>query len=324
MATSSIIPEVDISALFNKDSLPAERNSVKNQIKKACESIGFMTVVGHNVPRSVITSMLAAAREFMYLPIDAKMSAASQKWNPKSKNKYRGYWPSSVFGKEGFDITDYQYKGELNDAFCLYEENIFPPELSADSIKSICEYYDHLHALGVTLFRVIFECFGADSAIIERALERPNCLATQRINFYPEHGEDETAIEVSEGLRLACETHRDGSLLTVLYQDRIGGLQVQNPHDLTWHDVAFNTNAFVFNTGVGLQRLTNDHWKATSHRVLFNRVERISLPFFMEANWDFPIDSKYFFPEEERKYEVLQYGEYISNSNKNFKEYQRD
>ena len=276
MATCSIVPEIDISPLFNKDTLSAERHSVLSKVKEACESIGFMTVVGHNVQQSVISSMLAAAKEFMCLPSDTKICAASQKWNPTSKNKYRGYWPSSVFGKEGFDITDYRYKGELNDTFYLYEENIFPPELSAGSIKSICEYYDHLHALCVTLFKAIFECFVADLAIIERAFERPNSLSTQRINYYPPHGEEENAIEVTEeGLKLACETHRDGSILTVLYQDKSGGLQVQSPNDLTWHDVPFNANAFVFNTGVGMQRLTNDHWKATNHRVVFNRSEKI-------------------------------------------------
>ena len=325
MATSSIIPEIDISALINKDAVPAEKASVLCRIKEACESIGFMTVVGHNVPQGVISGMLAAAREFMYLPSDRKLCAASQKWNPASKNKYRGYWPSSVFGKEGLDICDYRYKGELNDTFCLYEENVFPPELSEASITSICSYYDHLYELGVKLFKCIFECFGAEPEIIERTFERPNSLCTQRINYYPEHDEDANPIEVTEeGLKLACETHRDGSLLTILYQDKSGGLQVQSPDDLTWHDVPFNANAFVFNTGVGLQRLTNDHWKATNHRVLLNRWERISLPFFMEAKWDFPIDSKYLFPKEERKYEVQKYGEYIASSNKHFKEYQRD
>ena len=325
MAIKNIIPEIDISPFLNKDSSPAERSSIIRQVAYALKSIGFLTIVGHNVPHTVIISMLQAAKEFMYLPNEAKLSVASQKWNPSSKNKYRGYWPSSVFGKEGLDLTDYRYKGQLKDVFHLYEENIFPTEFSEAGIKSIQDYYDHLHDLALALFKLIFECFGADTAVIEQGIERPHCLATLRINYYPEHAEHEEAIEMSpEGLKLACETHKDGSLLTILYQDKLGGLQVQSPNDLTWHDVPFNPNAFVVNTGVGLQRLTNDHWKATNHRVLFNRVERVSLPFFTEGTWDFPIDSKYLFPNEEPKYKIQLYGEYITNSNRSFKEYQRD
>ena len=323
MATKCIIPEIDISALFN-DSLEAEKKSVQDQIKYACESIGFMTIVGHNVPQDVITSMLEAAREFMYLPTDVKLSAASQKWNPSSKNKYRGYWPSSVFGKEGLDITDYKYKGELKDTFHLYEENAFPKEVSEKWLKSVHGYYDHLHRLGVTLLKNVFECFGSDTKRAEEALERPYSLLTLRINYYPEHKGDDEGVEISpEGYKLSCETHKDGSPFTILYQDSLGPLQVQSPHDLTWHDVPYNPNAFVVNTGVGLQRLTNDRWKATNHRVLFNTLERISIPAFIEFRWDFPLDPKYLCPDEKSNYDVQLYGEYITKSNKNFKEYQR-
>ena len=121
-------------------------------------------------------------------------------------------------------MTDYRYKGQLKDVFHLYEENVFPIGFSEAGIKSIQDYYDHLHDLALALVRLIFECFGGDLAVIERGIERPNCLATLRINYYPEHAENEEAIETSpEGFKLACETHRDGALLTVLYQDKLGG-----------------------------------------------------------------------------------------------------
>lgn len=38
--------------------------------------------------------------------METKLKAAAKKWNPTSKNVYRGYFPSTVHGKEGLDIQD--------------------------------------------------------------------------------------------------------------------------------------------------------------------------------------------------------------------------
>ena len=48
--------------------------------------------------------------------------------------------------------------------------------------------------------------------------------------------------------------------------------------------------ALVINVGGGLQRWTNDVLVATTHRVRFVDAERISIPFFLEAGYDSPMD----------------------------------
>ena len=44
-------------------------------------------------------------------------------------------------------------------------------------------------------------------------------------------------------------------MFTVLYQDRKGGLQVQNRKTKKWYDVPFNKKALVVNTGRALEIL---------------------------------------------------------------------
>ncbi len=65
-------------------------------------------------------------------------------------------------------------------------------------------------------------------------------------------------------------------------------------------------------------------YQAANHRVKHVNVERVSVPFFTELGYDSLIES---FtpgqPEEPIKYDPIIYGEYITMSNKNFKEYQR-
>ena len=111
--------------------------------------------------------------------------------------------------------------------------------------------------------------------------------------------------------------------MTILYQDKKGGLQVQNRHTLEWHDVPHDPNAYVVNSGLALEYLTNGKMKATNHRVLFNQEERISIPFFFEPSYDFKLDPKYLEIKEKHKYDIDNYEDFLTNSLKKFVEYDR-
>ena len=63
-------------------------------------------------------------------------------------------------------------------------------------------------------------------------------------------------------------------MFTVLYQDRKGGLQVQNRKTKKWYDVPFNKKALVVNTGRALEFLSKGKFKATNHRVLWNKSKK--------------------------------------------------
>ena len=55
----------------------------------------------------------------------------------------------------------------------------------------------------------------------------------------------------------------------MLYQDKKGGLQVQNRKTKKWHSIPFNKEALVVNTGRALEYLSKGKFKATNHRVLW-------------------------------------------------------
>ena len=85
----------------------------------------------------------------------------------------------------------------------------------------------------------------------------------------------------------------DSGVFTVLYQDKRGGLQVQNRKNKKWYNVPFNKNALVVNTGRALEFLTKGKFKATNHRVLWNKTERMSVPFFFEPSYDFKMSTSF-------------------------------
>jgi isopenicillin N synthase-like dioxygenase len=79
--------------------------------------------------------------------------------------------------------------------------------------------------------------------------------------------------------------HTDYGLLTLLYQDEIGGLQVK--HGSGWIDVPYVPGSFVVNVGDMLERLTSGRYTSALHRVINSSGRsRISMPFFFDPRFD--------------------------------------
>ena len=84
----------------------------------------------------------------------------------------------------------------------------------------------------------------------------------------------------------------------------------------------FNKNALVVNTGRALEFLSNGKFKATNHRVLWNKKKRMSIPFFFEPSYDFKMN-KSFLNGSKINNNGLIYEKFLNRSLKKFVEYQR-
>ena len=321
---SNYIPNIDLSEIISKDLNSNAAKQIAKSIKEASEDIGFFTVKNHGIPISKIENLLKTCKKFFYLPEEDKLKIAPKKWNPNTNTVYRGYFPSSVNGKEGLDIGDPLLKQDMADLLKKekFEVNHDMTFLDPSWQATINNYFDDLHNLGMIIFKTIISSFSSNLSIADRAFQRPKTLSTLRFNYYPKQ---DKPVEVSsqDGVALGCETHVDSGIMTILYQDKKGGLQVQNRHSLEWHDVPHDPNAFVINTGLALEYLTNGRMKATNHRVLFNQEERISIPFFFEPSYDFILDPKYLDINENLIYNIDNYEDFLTNSLKKFVEYDR-
>jgi isopenicillin-N synthase len=89
-----------------------------------------------------------------------------------------------------------------------------------------------------------------------------------------------------------------------------------------WIDVEPSSTNFVVNTGQAMSRWTNDTYKANLHRVRFDDVERLSVPFFVEPGYNTQIESfTPHAPYDPAKYETIPYGKHVSELIKQFNEY---
>lgn len=77
------------------------------------------------------------------------------------------------------------------------------------------------------------------------------------------------AAAFKDGTATRIAAHTDFGTITMLFQDSTGGLQVEDPTDTgIFHDVeSASPTDLVLNNGDSLQRLTNDTFRAASHRV---------------------------------------------------------
>ena len=146
--------------------------------------------------------------------------------------------------------------------------------------------------------------------------------STLRFNYYPNQTKP-VEISKQDGVALGCETHVDSGIFTVLYQDKRGGLQVQNRKNKKWYNVPFNKNALIVNTGLALEYLSMGKFKATNHRVLWNKTKRMSIPFFFEPSYDFKMSPSYLNGTSNNAGKGVVFEKFLTKSLKKFIEYQR-
>jgi len=274
-ADSPRLPIIDLS-LFDLGS--PWRDHVAAQVDWAASEFGFFYVIGHGIETGVVDSLLAASRTFFAQDEAAKhrvhMSRGGRAW--------RGYFPVGGELTSGRpDLKEGIYFGEelseddarVRAGLPLHGRNLFPE--IAGFREAVLEYTSALTALSHRLIA----CIGrglrvGDDYFATHYTTNPTTLF--RIFNYPA-----AATTDLHGVG----AHTDYGLLTLLYQDEVGGLEVK--HGADWIDVPCVPGSFVVNIGDMLERLTAGRYTSALHRVI-NRSgrERISMPFFFDPAFD--------------------------------------
>ena len=319
----SYIPTINISSLLDGKFVSKEAKKTIQSIKKACVEVGFFQVIGHGLKNEEIKNICAVGNKFFNMEDKYKRKLSPKKWNKQNKNIYRGYFPNNVNGKEGLDLGDLKdsskYSNNIKNQYIEYLN--LQKCFNSKAVKKLNNYFDNIFCLSEILFKSIIVYYKKDPKISNQAFSRLKTLSTLRFNNYPNQ---KKPVEISkqDGVALGCETHVDSGIFTILYQDKKGGLQVQNRKNKKWYDVPFNKKAFVVNTGRALEYLTKGKFKATNHRVLWNRSKRMSIPFFFEPSFDFKMHPSYLLSKKTVNKGQI-YEKFLNSSLKKFVEYQR-
>ena len=320
----SYIPTIDISSLLDEKFKLVNTKKTIKKIEKACVEVGFFQITNHGIKKKNINDIVKVGKYFFNSSAKNKLKLAPKKWNNLNTNTYRGYFPADVNGKEGLDIGDLKvtkkYALRLKNSYieCLNLNKA----INKRSINILSNYFDQIFILGEILFKGIIQLYKKDIKNSKLAFSRLKTLSTLRFNCYPNQSKP-VEISKQDGVALGCETHVDSGIFTILYQDKKGGLQVQNRKNKTWHNVPFNKNALIVNTGLALQFLSKGKFKATNHRVLWNKTKRMSIPFFFEPSYDFKMSHSFLNKYSKKKNNDIIFEKFLNKSLKKFVEYQR-
>ena len=233
--TKNIIPTINISSILKNGFENSKSITAINKIKEACINIGFFQITGHGISQKDIKNICKIGNKFFNSSEKNKKKLAPKKWNKKNMNTYRGYFPNSVNGKEGLDLGDLKITPhnlkKYRSPFIEYLD--LNRSFDKSSIKSLSNYFDDIFSLSEILFKGIIKLYKKDDSISNRAFSRLKTLSTLRFNYYPNQTKP-VEISKQDGVALGCETHVDSGVFTILYQDKKGGLQVQDRKNKKW------------------------------------------------------------------------------------------
>jgi len=288
-AVAGYVPVIDLSPATT----PAGKSLVAAAIGAACTSSGFFTIVGHGVDQALIDRMYATSRAFFELTAEQKAEVAVA---PGTHGFYAN--AGSASKSIGQDSPP-----DLNEAFvtCVRgDDNAAQgvptattpwtavnrwPAAPAEFREVWHEYTAAMERLATDLIRLFALALGLDEHFFDDKID--NDMSTIGANYYyPQRTPPLPG-------QLRKSAHTDWGNLTILYQDEIGGLQVeQRGHG--WRDIPYTKGSFVINIGDLMAFWTAGRWVSTMHRVC-NPIEghtnsRITIPFFHMPNHDAPIE----------------------------------
>lgn len=256
-----------------------------DEIRRACEDVGFFTVVGHGVAEEAISAISSSARVFFDLPEDEKRRLVE----PATVLGVPVYRP---FGIEKLG-SNADRKESLDWGPSL--AGVAWPDRPAELRAAYAHYFAELLRLAGTLVHSFALALGLDEEALDASFDDRS--SSVRVIDYPAG---------VGGARAGA--HRDYGCLTIIRSDA-GGLEAKTRAG-EWLPVAAPPGGFVVNIGELMQRWTGDRWVSTLHRVVGPEgasTRRQSLVFFHNPRTDAMIETL----GDGLVYEPVLAGEYV-------------
>ncbi|HET9037164.1 MAG TPA: 2-oxoglutarate and iron-dependent oxygenase domain-containing protein [Myxococcaceae bacterium] len=250
------IPTCDIGRFLHGDA--ADKHAFAEELGDALRRLGFAILEGHGVDGTLYDEADQRILElFTTVPLEEKLRYRAQRFGSVNQ----GYFPIKettdihpdlvegwVFCRRAFDLDD--------DPF--YRESDFWPRPGDEPLfRRVAEAHGRLI---LPVMQSLLRSLGCDPHLYDRKLTGTNFGL--RLNYYPPMT---SADEASGGGRMLG--HEDVDLFTFLPASRVEGLQILNRANGKWIRLAAPRGSIILNTGDYVQRISNDIFPSTTHRV---------------------------------------------------------
>jgi isopenicillin N synthase-like dioxygenase len=240
--------------------------AIAEEVRRACEDVGFMTVVGHGIDDALVTDIAASSRAFFDLPND-------------EKERYRT--PAETPGVPVYRPLGAEKLGANADMKASLD---WGPSLDGvawpDGVR---EPFERYYAEMLRVAGALTRAFALALDLHENSLEP----------YFDDRSSSLRVIDYPAGAGGArAGAHRDYGCLTIIRSDA-AGLEAQTRGG-AWLPVQPPRGGLVVNIGDLMQRWTGDRWVSTLHRVVGTAGEsprRQSLVFFHNPRSDAVIET---------------------------------
>ena len=300
MTFESSLPIIDIAGVSRRD--PQAMASAARQINNACTETGFFYVINHGLPDRTARQAVETSAAFFALPAEVK--------HRSDAINHRGYIGMGDAFMKGATRSDFKESYVIglelprDDPDVVAGEGLRGPNLWPKDLpefqRDLSAYFDAIAVCGADLLSVVALSLGQGPDFFVDKYTKP--LQRTNIIHYPPHPSQ------SPDDQFGGAAHTDYGCITLLWQDRNGGLEVQK-RDGTWVAAKPVPDTLVINVGDLLERWSGGRYVSNMHRVV-NRSgrERYSIATFFDPNYRAMVDPASFGHEGEAR---ILAGDYI-------------
>ena len=265
-----VMPLIDFGAFLNGN--PSTRATVAKQVSDAFKSSGFLYLYNHGIPSEEVQLAFSQSAKFFARPQEQKdelrwmtpesnrgyvtqgREKVTQSLDPAEIERLRTNNPdlkeTIEIGREGVEGLPNQWPDRFNDR----DGTSF-----TDSMKSFFLTCKDLH---INVMRAIAMGMNLDSSFFDTYTSGGD--NNLRLLHYPPV---KKSVFIDNPHQVRAGEHSDYGSITLLFQDGVGGLEVQSPKG-TWVRATPIKDTIVVNAGDLLQRWSNDMIRSTRHRVI--------------------------------------------------------
>ncbi|HET6198481.1 MAG TPA: 2OG-Fe(II) oxygenase family protein, partial [Acetobacteraceae bacterium] len=252
-------------------------------LDQAFTDIGFCYFRGIGVGDSLVRDVFEASKRFHAMPRARKDAIAMNRF-------HRGYMAPKTSIIQTSSVAKVT-KPNDSESFMLmhevaaddprYGRPLDGPNLWPDLPgfrEAVVAYEKAMHAFCLRLLRPLALALGLPRDWFVPFFRQPTLFL--RLLHYPPH-----ALDAADDA-FGSAPHTDYGFITILCQDRQGGLEVRRK-DGTWLAAPPIDGTWVVNVADMLSRWTNGRWQSTPHRVKnLSGGDRYSCPYFFDMSMD--------------------------------------
>ncbi|CAI6336790.1 unnamed protein product [Periconia digitata] len=287
------MPVIDLSSI---DQDANARKALAVKIKAAAENTGFFYVCNHGISEELIQSALEEVKGFFNQSTEDKDRVGFHRAGKSCG--YHGVGSTQINNKETRDKKEtfsMRYDTRIDPLHTEDPQDINSSFSSIDYVWNgtshlpnfrpvLTQFYQERLKLARKLIQLFALALDLPEDYFDSIVTQPGADAVHL--HYP--GTEEMPGDAKNGkdVDVGIGSHTDIQCFTLLWQDMSGGLQVLSAAD-EWLDAQPIEGTLVINIGDFMQRLSNNKFKSTVHRV-YNRqtTSRYAMPFFLGFNPD--------------------------------------